>query len=80
MLQKLEVSRLNYLIGLTFKDSTKFAAIGTNKILYVYSGGVFYDIHPLTNPSEPDKIIADTRNHELNKLISQNAFSKFNCV
>ena len=31
--------------------STKFAAIGTNRILYVYSGGVFYDIHPLTNPS-----------------------------
>jgi hypothetical protein len=33
------------------KNSTKFAAIGTNRILYVYSGGVFYDIHPLTNPS-----------------------------
>ena len=33
------------------KASTKFAAIGTNKILYVYSGGVYYDIHPLTNPS-----------------------------
>jgi len=33
------------------KSSTKFAAIGTNRILYVYSGGVFYDIHPLTNPS-----------------------------
>jgi hypothetical protein len=31
--------------------STKFAAIGTNRILYAYSGGVFYDIHPLTNPS-----------------------------
>ena len=31
--------------------STKFAAIGTNRILYVYSGGVFYDIHPLVNPS-----------------------------
>ena len=33
------------------KASTKFAAIGTNRILYVYSGGVFYDIHPLVNPS-----------------------------
>jgi len=32
-------------------DSTKFAAIGTNRILYAYSGGVFYDIHPLVNPS-----------------------------
>ena len=25
----------------------KYAAIGTNRILYVYSGGAFYDIHPL---------------------------------
>jgi len=33
------------------KASTKFAAIGTNRILYVYSGGVYYDIHPLVNPS-----------------------------
>ena len=29
----------------------KYAALGTNRILYAYSGGVFYDIHPLTNPS-----------------------------
>jgi len=33
------------------KQSTKFSAIGTNRILYVYSGGVYYDIHPLVNPS-----------------------------
>jgi hypothetical protein len=33
------------------KGAQKFAAIGTNRILYVYSGGVFYDIHPLVNPS-----------------------------
>ena len=25
----------------------KYAAIGTNKILYVYSGGNYYDIHPI---------------------------------
>jgi len=25
----------------------KYAAIGTNKILYVYSGGSYYDIHPI---------------------------------
>ena len=25
----------------------KYAAIGTNRILYVYSGGAFYDIHPI---------------------------------
>ena len=25
----------------------KYAALGTNRILYVYSGGTFYDIHPI---------------------------------
>jgi len=25
----------------------KYAAIGTNRILYIYSGGIFYDIHPI---------------------------------
>jgi len=33
------------------KDSTKFSVLGTNRILYVYSGGVYYDIHPLVNPT-----------------------------
>ena len=33
------------------KEGIKFAAVGTNRILYVYSGGVYYDIHPLVNPS-----------------------------
>ena len=33
------------------KDSIKYAALGTNRILYVYTGGVYYDIHPLVNPS-----------------------------
>ena len=33
------------------KDSIKFSALGTNRILYVYTGGVYYDIHPLVNPS-----------------------------
>ena len=27
------------------KDGIKYAILGTNRILYVYSGGVFYDIH-----------------------------------
>jgi hypothetical protein len=25
----------------------KYAALGTNRILYIYSGGTFYDIHPI---------------------------------
>jgi hypothetical protein len=29
----------------------KYAAIGTNRILYVYSGGIFYDIHPIKTTS-----------------------------
>ena len=29
------------------KSGTKFSVIGTNRILYVYTGGVFYDIHPI---------------------------------
>jgi len=29
------------------KDSVKYSAIGTNKILYVYVGGQYYDIHPI---------------------------------
>jgi len=33
------------------KSGIKFSIIGTNRILYVYSGGFYYDIHPLTNPS-----------------------------
>ena len=33
------------------KQGIKYAVIGTNRILYAYSGEVFYDIHPLVNPS-----------------------------
>ena len=33
------------------EDGIKYAIIGTNRILYAYTGEVFYDIHPLTNPS-----------------------------
>jgi len=33
------------------REGIKYAVIGTNRILYVYSGGVYYDIHPLVNPS-----------------------------
>ena len=33
------------------RTGIKYALIGTNRILYVYTGDVYYDIHPLTNPS-----------------------------
>jgi len=29
------------------RSGVKFSIIGTNRILYAYSGGVFYDIHPI---------------------------------
>ena len=29
------------------RNGQKFSIIGTNRILYAYSGGVFYDIHPI---------------------------------
>jgi len=29
------------------KTSIKYAILGTNRILYVYTGGVYYDIHPI---------------------------------
>ena len=29
------------------KTSIKYAVLGTNRILYVYTGGVYYDIHPI---------------------------------
>jgi hypothetical protein len=32
------------------KDGIKYSLIGTNRILYAYTGGVYYDIHPLVNP------------------------------
>ena len=35
------------LFHLVNKDGIKYAIIGTNRILYAYSGGVFYDIHPI---------------------------------
>ena len=29
------------------KTSIKYAVLGTNRILYAYTGGIFYDIHPI---------------------------------
>ena len=31
------------------REGIKYSLIGTNRILYAYSGGVYYDIHPLVN-------------------------------
>ena len=56
------------------KTSTRFSAIGTNRILYVYSGGVFYDIHPLVNPSGTAITSAfSTTNGQANVTITANS-------
>ena len=31
--------------------SINYSIIGTNRILYAYTGGIFYDIHPVVNPT-----------------------------
>ena len=36
------------------REGIKYAAIGTNRILYVYSGGVYYDCLLYTSPSPRD--------------------------
>jgi hypothetical protein len=33
------------------RSGQKFSIIGTNRILYAYSGGIFYDIHPIRSTS-----------------------------
>ena len=32
------------------REGIKYSIIGTNRILYAFSGGIYYDIHPLVNP------------------------------
>jgi hypothetical protein len=29
------------------KSGSKFSILGTNRILYAFNGGIFYDIHPI---------------------------------
>ena len=57
----------SYLTGATralhhFVDNTgiKYAALGTNRILYVYSGGIFYDIHPIKSTTSETNAFTTT--------------------
>ena len=59
----------NYLTGSAraqhqFVNSSgfKYSAIGTNRILYVYSGGVFYDIHPIKSTNTLTNAFSTTNN------------------
>ena len=59
------------------RSGQKFSIIGTNRILYAYSGGVFYDIHPIratatltsafsTTNGSPTVTITFSTGHSLN--------------
>ena len=39
---------------------TKYAIIGTNRILYAYSGGAFYDIHPIKSTTSETNAFTTT--------------------
>jgi hypothetical protein len=44
------------------KSGQKFSIIGTNRILYAYSGGVFYDIHPIRATTTLSNAFSTTNN------------------
>ena len=44
------------------KSGNKFSIIGTNRILYAYSGGVFYDIHPIRETNTLTNAFSTTNN------------------
>ena len=50
------------------KSGTKFSIIGTNRILYVYSGGVFYDIHPIRATTTLSNAFSTTNGSAVVKL------------
>jgi len=56
-----------------FVDNTgiKYAAIGTNRILYVYSGGIFYDIHPIKTTTTLTNAFTTTKQTPYRTLCSQ---------
>ena len=38
----------------------KYAILGTNRILYAYSGGIFYDIHPIKSTTSLSNAFSTT--------------------
>jgi hypothetical protein len=76
------------LFHLVNKSGNKYSIIGTNRILYAYTGGVFYDIHPIkstttltnafstTNGSTTVTItFATTHNIDANDIILLDSFT-----
>jgi hypothetical protein len=57
------------------KEGIKYAIIGTNRILYAYSGGVYYDIHPIKTDfgALTDKLSCDSGSAVLTITLSTTA-------
>jgi hypothetical protein len=57
------------------KEGIKYAIIGTNRILYAYSGGVYYDIHPIKTDfgALTDKLSCDSGSPILTITLSTTA-------
>ena len=57
------------------KSSIKYAVLGTNRILYVYTGGVYYDIHPIKTDfgALTDKLSCDSGSPILTITLSSTA-------
>ena len=57
------------------KEGIKYAIIGTNRILYAYSGGVYYDIHPIKTDfgALTDKLSCDSGSAILTITLSTTA-------
>ena len=48
------------LFHLVNKSGNKYSIIGTNRILYAYTGGVFYDIHPIKSTTNLSNAFSTT--------------------
>ena len=51
----------------------KYAGIGTNRILYIYSGGIFYDIHPIKTTTTLTSAFSTTNGSAVVTLTFSNA-------
>ena len=60
----------------------KYAALGTNRILYAYSGGIFYDIHPLKNTTTLTNAFSTTNGSKVVTLTFSSAhnINKFDII
>jgi hypothetical protein len=51
------------------RSGNKFSIIGTNRILYAYTGGVFYDIHPIRATSTLSSCFTTTNGSDVVSIV-----------